>query len=147
MGGRIGVALEAPPQSHNEVVDRARGRKHLVAPDLIENILPPHDAARVFRQDLQDHRLLVGERMFRPVPCMGSVGAKVDLVAAEAQLGGGFVVPLGATQDGNDPEQQFLQVEGFDEVIVTARLETVDTIFGGAANREEQHRRLDALPA
>ena len=48
----------------------------------------------------------------------------------------------GAAEQGADPEQEFLGLEGLGEVVVGAGLETGDAVLRGAAGGEEQDRDL-----
>src|SRR5690606_32497286 len=57
------IALEALAQAHDEVVDRARRREYLVAPDAVEDLLARDDRAGPLRERFQDHRFLVRQHV------------------------------------------------------------------------------------
>ena len=83
---RVGrILLEALAQAQDEVVDRAGGGKHVVAPDPLEQVLARDDLAGVLGEHLEDHRFLLGELLRLAVPGARAEGAEVHFVAAEAQ--------------------------------------------------------------
>jgi hypothetical protein len=49
-----------------------------------------------------------------------------------------------AAHERSEASEQFVEVEGFDEVVVRAGVEAVDAVRDGAEGREEQDRRRDA---
>ena len=66
------------------------------------------------------------------------------------QVGGhqqrGFAVRF-ASQQGAHPGAQFIHLEGFDQVIVCAAIQTADAVFERVTRRQHQDRGIDALVA
>src|SRR5690606_29586148 len=90
---RLGIALEALAQPHDEVVERARRRVHLVPPDAVEYLLARDDRPGMLGEHLEDHRLLVGQRVLAAVPRACVIRLEVDAVAAELERARAFGIP------------------------------------------------------
>src|SRR5579862_3446781 len=125
MAGTGAITLEAFAQPEDEVVDRARRREDVVSPDPLEQVLARDDLAGVLGEHLEDHRLLLGERLGLAIPPVRAKGAEVDFVAAEAQYrctGRGAAIPVPAPQYRAHTREELLQVERFRQIVVAARL-------------------------
>ena len=78
MLGLVGRGLDLLPQLGDEVVDRARRRRLLVAPDLVQNLLARDDLARVRHQIAEEIELARRE--------VDALAAAVRLVRAEIDV-------------------------------------------------------------
>src|SRR6185369_14610759 len=81
--GFLGRSLDLLPQLRHEVVDRARRRRLLIAPDLVEDLLARDDLAGVRDQVAEQIELARGE--VDPLPAaVRLVRAEIDLDVADA---------------------------------------------------------------
>src|SRR5581483_4940437 len=102
--------LDGLPQLDDVVVDRARRREDVVAPDLVEELVPRDDLARVLDEVLQDLELARGEVELDALA--GRLeGLEVDVDVAPARLLPG-ARRLGAAEDGLDARHELDDGEG-----------------------------------
>ena len=76
-------ALDLLPQLRDEVVDRARGRRFLVAPDLVEDLLARHDLSGV-RDEVAEQIEFARRELDALAGAVRLVGAEIDLDVADA---------------------------------------------------------------
>ena len=79
------------------------------------------------------------------VAAPGAVGGRVEPEVADLELGR----PLGRRPAGERPQprEQLAEGERLDEVVVGARVETLDPVLDRVARGQHQHRRPDAAGA
>src|SRR2546426_8100876 len=136
----VGCALELLAQLRHEVVDRARGRRLLVAPDLIEDLFSGDDLAGVADQ-IPEQIELARREVDALSGAVRLVGAEVDLDVADAAGLDAGRPPARAPQDGAYPREQLGDAERLGDVVVGAELEA-EHFFGLLRARgEHDHRR------
>ena len=66
--GHTWVHLEVLPESHDEIVHRARSGKDIVSPDLLEDLLPRYHLPGLFHKQPQEHGFPLAQGSLLPVP-------------------------------------------------------------------------------
>src|SRR5688572_18722789 len=134
----VGVGLDFLAQVADMGVDHAIGHKHILAPDLIEQLLPAQDdppVANERREQLEFNR--------REIDLLARAAQletlEIDLEVAETEDVDRFR-RRGPAQRCLDPRPQFHRAEWLRDVVVGAKFET-ENLFGLMALRGEQDDR------
>src|SRR4051812_43174860 len=136
---RLAARLELAPQVGDEDVDRVRRRHRVIAPDLVEQALAGDDEALVAHQELEQLELAVGQ-LDLALAAAHLAGVRVEDEVADFQRGG---APRGAAaQQGPDPRQQLLALEGLRQVVVGAAVEAGHPVLGLGAGGQHQDRHV-----
>src|SRR3954467_2675462 len=111
----LATGFQLPPEIGHENLDRVRDRERVVAPHLVEQLLPGDDQPLVAHQILQQLELALGE-LDLPIPPAHLVRVGGEREIAHAQRG--HAARRAAPQQRAEPGQQLLALEGLDEVVV-----------------------------
>ena len=139
--GCPGSGLDLLPQPRHRVIDRT-GLGHVrVAPDLLQQVRPLHDAA-VLGEVAEEGELAVREVEVGPV-ARGLHRGEVDDDLAEGQP---VAARARAAEHGADARQQFFQVERLGDVVVGAEVEALQLVGLLRARRQHDDGRLAPFP-
>src|SRR3954469_1542694 len=108
--GFVGRTLDLLPELRHEVVDGARGRRLLVAPDLIQDLLAGDDLAGV-RDEIPQQVEFPGREVDPLTGTVRLVSAEIDFDVADAAGLQPGRPAAGATKDGADASEQFGDAE------------------------------------
>src|SRR4051812_1830793 len=135
--------LELAPQVGDEHVDRVRHRQRVIPPDLLQQALARDHEALVAHQVLEQLELAVGE-LDLPV-----AAGDLPRVAGQAQVAHDErrAAPRGtAPQQRAHARQELLALERLREVVVGARVESLDPVVQVGAGGQDQDRHVRLRP-
>src|SRR5215468_4986265 len=110
---RLPTGFQLSPKIGNEDFNRVRDRERVVAPHLVEQLLARDHQALVAHQVLEQLELALRE-LDLAVAARHLVGVGVQRQVADAQRGHAARGP--APQQGPQPGEQLLALEGLDEI-------------------------------
>ena len=142
------AAVDLLAELADEDVDRSVPVGRASPPDALQQLVPRQDSAGLQRERVGEAEL--GGRQVGAVPV--DVGLHVPGVEAELLdhdlLAAARILRAGAAACRSpDTRDELLHREGLDEVVVGADLQGVHPVVLGAARRDDDDRRADALAA
>src|SRR6478735_7540048 len=141
---RLATGFKLPSEVRDEDLDRVRDREGVIAPDLVEQLLPRDHKALIAHQVLEQLELALGEvdlaRIARDL-----MRVRVQGEIADAQRG--HAARRAAPQQGAHARQQLLALERLDEIVVGADVKTLHARLQRVAGGEHQDRRVIAVVA
>src|SRR4051812_17430790 len=138
----IGTGLELRAEAGDVVIDGAGGGEGSVTPDNIEKSFPRNDLAGAFRKQAKHGEFLSSEMKRLPI-FRGGLADEIDLDLTETQAFRNLPAAIRSSQERANAGEQFFSAEGFDEVIVAARIEPGDPILDHALRGQEKNRHAD----
>ncbi len=148
----IARGLQFPAQVADVDGEGVGVRPEVPAPHQFEDQLAREYLAGVAQKEFEQGRFGTAEFQ-RTVPPAPGAGRGVQDEVGEAERGGGGAggSGRGPSQERTDPGDQLVQGEGFDEVVVCARLQSVDALADGVERGQDEDGRTVAqrpqLPA
>jgi hypothetical protein len=141
----VEVAVDLGAEAADHDIDDIGLGVEAIVPDVFEDEGFGYGAAGVAHEVFEELELAGLEFDF----FAGAVDGAVDEVEFEVGdlEGGGFCFAVGAADEGLDASEEFTKGERFDEVIITAGLESADAVIDGAFGAEEEDRGADVLGA
>src|SRR6478752_1467282 len=133
----LATRLELAAEVRHEDLDRVRGGERVVAPDLFEEALARHDDPLVAHQVLEQLELAL-RQLDHAIATRDLVRVRVQREVGDDQRGG--AARRAAPQQGAQPGQQLLALEGLDEVVVGARVEPLHAGLDRVARSQHQDR-------
>jgi hypothetical protein len=140
-----GERLELAAQAADDDVDGARVQLHLVAAQLVQDVVAAEHLARFARQHQQQLELRSGQ-VHRCALTLHAAGGRVDREPLEVQPCLGAVRAAGAAQHRLQARHQLARLERLGQVVVGTQLQPDDAVHHLAA-RGEHHDRDVALGA
>src|SRR6266852_4643700 len=129
---------------HNVSVHRARGRKILIAPDIVEQPVAAHRLPGMTQKMLQQLKLLT-RKLHRLTTTQDLVAAQVHVDIAEGIAVLLFRERLCPSQNGLHASEQFSDREGLGDVVIGSEFETHNLIHFLAARRKHDDGNRGAL--
>src|SRR6476646_12304720 len=112
----------------------------VVLPDVVEDLGPAQDTARIEHQVAEQAVLGVGELDLPSGPVhLAGLGVQLDVLEREAAR---VAVDARPAQDRPYARDQLLDAEGLGDVVVAAEGEPADLVLGRVASGEEQDRQV-----
>ena len=136
--GVFGVGFDQTTEADDEVVDRTRGRVFIAGPDGIEDFVAADGGVGVVEKEAEEGGFAWGEGGGLSVDG-GFEAREVNEGATDldAVLGAVAVSETGALETVFEAQNEFLEVERFDDVILGAEFESLDAGLGIAVSGEE----------